>query len=1389
MHPIVLAVFYILLFANVALGAGLSYPGGITTQSPAGCVKYVTSTNPKQFQSTALDCHTANAIQTKTFAQLGSPADGTTYYCSDCTQVTPCAGSGTGAFAQRVNGAWACNSGGSDSFSAITSGTNTNAAMVVGNGATLSATGTGVIEATKLPATSSLSCSSSPGKIIALTGGAGNLVYCDPDGLPSSKRTALGDSSGNALTGDNAASFFGAGTLELARGGTNQSSWTPGTCVQVNAGGTALESAGAACGSGGGSGDVTDVGPGCATGACFTDGVATTGTTMFVWEGTSADANEFILAAPSANPGADVTVTFPSVTGTLASLAASQTFFGTNTFGDLVRLDDTSFLTGVATDGVTWDPTTKILQADDGTLRANDVVCGNCIAGSDVDESTLGTVPAASDLVCSNCIHGDEIDESLLVGVVFTTSDQTIAGAKTFTTATQFNSDVYMLNGANGAKFTNSTNTLAAFGASGIVEANSVACGSDCISTAEIATNAITEARLNSSDTPSAGQCVKIAAGDTTAFEYDTCGVAEVADQTYNAGNFDGDTTTGVSQDDLYDQLHLGDADDDGLNNALENTVTLGISTDASASLTVVSADANDMAILFDDSLMSIGSNGTPSVTLDDKDAGNTQDVIWRTSCSGSPATCTVDHLRTVSGSSVTYISTSGSTVTLGHASNASVTIATNSTGNGELVVPDNSINLTTGAGQEVTGTLPVGNGGTGATSLTDLITLSTHTTGNYVASITNGSGITGGNDGSEGAALTLAATLGTDIVTGEIVDGTIAFADVDATATLAGNPANGANSVWLGTTGLIAEGSTSDTIETLLTFADPTSNDKTVTIPDETGTVCTTGSVCSGYQAGPLSGDVVTSGATATIQLNSVALTTDTTGNYVTSITNGSGITGGDGGSEGAALTIAATLGTDIVTGEIVDGTITYADVNATQTLAGNPNNGASSVWFATTGLIFEGATAGADNNEGLLISSDVTGDRTWTLPDETGTLCTNTSVCSLYESETHASEHQDGGADEIAVTAGMVNTGTGASATTFFRGDNTWSAIDGGSGGEITDNSIDANDLGLGLTTDGIVFSNSSGDPTNNGSFVWDNTNKRIGIVSGTPTTVTPETVLDIWTDNNTDTTTRQLRTTYHGTANTGGFIRRRGRGTIAAPTKILSGDSIASDQWHGYFDDGAGAVGYAAGVTTGANATEDWNTAAAKGTLWFVNTVPTGGGSLTRSITALGGKIGIGPNATTPSSRLDVIEATAGSSVEKLSTVIATYDDPSMETFQGANQTTAAATVTIATIATPSGKVCLFEIKTVGRCVSGSSCDAGDPIYCHMDVVATNAAGTLTESNQTDIKTYADAAGNAVNSTCNAAGDVTASGANLLVSATGVANETITWHTTVEMQCVSS
>lgn len=54
-------------------------------------------------------------LAVRTFAELGTPSNGTILYCSTCTAANPCAGSGSGAMARRENGAWNCtgSSGGS----------------------------------------------------------------------------------------------------------------------------------------------------------------------------------------------------------------------------------------------------------------------------------------------------------------------------------------------------------------------------------------------------------------------------------------------------------------------------------------------------------------------------------------------------------------------------------------------------------------------------------------------------------------------------------------------------------------------------------------------------------------------------------------------------------------------------------------------------------------------------------------------------------------------------------------------------------------------------------------------------------------------------------------------------------------------------------------------------------------------------------------------------------------------------------------------------------------------------------------------------------------------------------------------------------------------------
>jgi hypothetical protein len=216
------------------------------------------------------------------------------------------------------------------------------------------------------------------------------------------------------------------------------------------------------------------------------------------------------------------------------------------------------------------------------------------------------------------------------------------------------------------------------------------------------------------------------------------------------------------------------------------------------------------------------------------------------------------------------------------------------------------------------------------------------------------------------------------------------------------------------------------------------------------------------------LSGDATLASTGAlTIANDAVALGTDTTGNYVTSITNGSGISGGNGGSEGAALTLAL-------------GALT-ADWNQTGAFDITLNNASSEL------KILESAGA---TYYGILDAGDLSADRTLTMPDVSGIIATTNG------GQTFTSATWNG----TAIGAAYGGTGLDTSASTGIAtvSSGTWSIA----------SSLGVTLGGTGTTTQftqgSIVFAGASGVYSqDNSNFFWDDTNNRLGIGTATPAT----------------------------------------------------------------------------------------------------------------------------------------------------------------------------------------------------------------------------------------------------------------------------------------------
>ena len=241
--------------------------------------------------------------------------------------------------------------------------------------------------------------------------------------------------------------------------------------------------------------------------------------------------------------------------------------------------------------------------------------------------------------------------------------------------------------------------------------------------------------------------------------------------------------------------------------------------------------------------------------------------------------------------------------------------------------------------------------------------------------------------------------------------DGTNHWADldyfIDANSTV--NPAFG--------TSIVFEGATANDYETTLTVTDPTA-DRTITLPNVTGTVITTGNLSDITDIGVFSSTITMEGTTANdfeLTLSAGDPTADrvitfpdetgtviTTGNLgvITSLTNPSisgptisGLIISDSSIvlEGATANDFET--TLSVTDPTADRTITLPDVTGTVITTGNLSD-INSLGVMSS-IVFEGSTA--DDFELTLAGGDPTADRTVSFPDAGGVVVVDTATQTL--------------------------------------------------------------------------------------------------------------------------------------------------------------------------------------------------------------------------------------------------------------------------------------------------------------------------------------------------------------------------------------------------------
>lgn len=340
-------------------------------------------------------------------------------------------------------------------------------------------------------------------------------------------------------------------------------------------------------------------------------------------------------------------------------------------------------------------------------------------------------------------------------------------------------------------------------------------------------------------------------------------------------------------------------------NKTFSGTVALG----SSATATTQTAGNNSTAVAttaYVDSAITTASynfnisDGTTSQSIDD---GNTV-----TFTGGTGVTAAVSATDTVTISIGQAVGTANSPTFAGLTINGGSIIFEGATANDH----ETTFSITDPTGDR-TITFP---DATGTVGLLGSIALGTDTTGDYVATITGGTGVT-----------STAAT------SGEGTTHTLSIGQAVATTdspTFAGLTINGASITF--------EGATANDYETTFTVTDPTA-DRTITFPNETGTVALSGSI---------------------------ALGTDTTGSYMLDVSAGTGVSITHTQSEGSTATIA--IGQAVGTSD----SPSFAGVTADNIRIGV--TGANEIDTSTGGLTIDSASGTITVDDNLIITGDLT-------------------------------------------------------------------------------------------------------------------------------------------------------------------------------------------------------------------------------------------------------------------------------------------------------------------------------------------------------------------------------------------------------------------------------